>query len=85
MWEAKQLEVWHLQQFFYFRGNIFNDIVCMLNYHDETFFGLARSDYKLINKSQKEWTVSSKVKRRGDERNIKQLLNLHNDINYYIN
>ena len=65
------------------RGNEYKDIACMLNYHNEKFFGPARSDCKwfTVNKSKKEWTVPSKVKRRENERHIKQLLHFDDGIN----
>jgi hypothetical protein len=46
---------------------------CFINYHNDSFFGLAYYAIKLVNKSKREWLLATPKKQRKNKKYIKNL------------
>ena len=56
------------------KGRNDSSIPCMYHYHNETFFGLAKNDYRLGGlKTKKEWSYPTEEDQRENYRRVQHL------------
>jgi hypothetical protein len=46
---------------------------CFIDYHNDSFFGLAYDNVKLVNKQKREWPPANQTKQRNNKKYIKNL------------